>query len=70
MSDPLDMEPTRRGTVVRDRDGDLWRRGNTRWSCLAPVDGERVTRVGRLPWYALKRQYGPLTLVEEPGRAS
>jgi len=58
-------EPRKRGTRVRDREGDVWRRGNTRWSCEAPVDGVRVLRAGRLPWYALVSQYGPLTLVEE-----
>ena len=58
-------EPKRRGAKVRDREGDVWKRGNTRWSCETPVDGIRVTRVGRLPWYALARQYGPLTLIEE-----
>ncbi len=55
-------EPQRRGAVVVDRDGDRWRRGNTRWNCLAPVDGVRVLRVGRLPWSALVRMYGPLTV--------
>lgn len=58
-------EPQSRGALVRDKDGDLWRRGNTRWSCLAPVDGVRVLRAGRLPWHALKSQYGPLTVVED-----
>jgi hypothetical protein len=57
-------EPTKRGALVRDRDGDLWRRGTTRWSCLAPVDGVRVRRVGRLHWGDLVRTYGPLTPVE------
>lgn len=63
--DVLLEEPTKRGTLVRDKDGDLWRRGNTRWSCLAVVDGERVRRVGRLPWFALLGQYGPLGLVAQ-----
>lgn len=58
-------EPKKRGSLVRDKDGDLWRRGNTRWSCLAEVDGVRVTRAGRLPWHALERMYGPLALVRE-----
>ena len=65
MTEPLTEEPGRRGARVRDRDGDIWKRGNTRWTCEARVDGARVTRVGRLPWYALVSQYGPLTLVEE-----
>lgn len=58
-------EPKKQGSQVRDRDGDLWLRGRTRWSCLARVDGVRVTRAGRLPWYALLDQYGPVTVVRE-----
>lgn len=58
-------EPKKRDSLVRDKDGDLWRRGNTRWTCQAEVDGSRVTRVGRLPWYALQSMYGPLELVRE-----
>jgi hypothetical protein len=57
-------EPRTRGARIRDRDGDTWRRGNTRWSCEAPVDGVRVQRVGRLPWHALVRMYGPLVPAE------
>jgi len=57
-------EPKRRYSVVRDREGDLWKRGNTRWTCQTPVDGVRVLRVGRLHWTALARMYGPLTVVE------
>lgn len=60
-----DEEPRRMYSLVRDREGDLWERGRTRWTCKAPIDGRRVTRVGRLPWYALVYQYGPLTLVRE-----
>jgi hypothetical protein len=52
------------GARVLDRDGDTWRRGRTRWSCEAPVDGRRVTAVGRLPWSALLAQYGPLTVLD------
>ena len=58
-------EPSARGAVVRDRDGDLWKRGNTRWTCQARVDGDRVQQVARLPWYALASQYGPLTEVQQ-----
>ena len=57
-------EPKRRGAKVRDRDGDVWRRGNTRWTCQAPVDGVRVTRVGRLHWIELEQLYGPLERVD------
>lgn len=59
-----DEEPKRRGALVVDRDGDRWRRGNTRWTCTAPVDGVRVTRTGRLPWFALIDRYGPVRLVD------
>ncbi len=57
-------EPSRMGATVRDRSGDLWRRGRTRWTCMAPVDGVRVQRVARLPWYALVDQYGPVEVVD------
>lgn len=53
-------EPQKMGSRVRDRDGDTWRRGRTRWSCEAAVDGDRVRRVGRLQWSDLERLYGPL----------
>lgn len=59
-----DDEPKRRGTIVRDRDGDRWRRGSTRWTCMAAVDGVRVLRAGRLHWSALVDMYGPIRLVE------
>lgn len=73
-ADPETGEPLRRGARVVDADGHEWRRGTTRWSCLAPV-GERyfsvakkryltVESVGRLPWFALKRSYGPLSVVD------
>lgn len=57
-------EPLRRGARVRDRDGDVWRRGNTRWTCQSPIDGVRIRAVGRLPWFTLKDWYGPLTVVD------
>ena len=56
-------EPPKMGALVRDNDGHVWKRGRTRWTCLTPVDGVRVTQVGRLPWYALVARYGPLTEV-------
>lgn len=55
------QEPAARGSVVRDRFGDLWERGNTRWTCTAAVDGDRVQQVARLPWDDVWRRYGPLT---------
>lgn len=60
----MHQESTKMGSRVRDRDGDIWRRGRTRWTCEAPVDGDRVTRVGRLPWGDLERKYGPLVQIE------
>lgn len=63
-------EPARMGARVRDRDGDTWRKGRTRWTCEAPVDGRRVTSVGRLPWSALVSQYGPVQVVDLNDRGS
>lgn len=54
----------KRGTRVRDKGGDVWRFGRTRWTCETPIDGIRVTAVGRLPTATLERWYGPLTGVE------
>lgn len=60
----LAAEPKRRGARVRDKDGDVWVRGNTRWTCQAPVDGDRVRSVGRLPWYTLVDWYGPVEMLD------
>lgn len=57
-------EPERMGARVVDRDGDTWRKGRTRWSCEAPVDGRRVTSVGRLGWGDLVSRYGPLRVLD------
>jgi hypothetical protein len=57
-------EPLRMGARVRDRDGDTWRKGRTRWTCEARVDGRRVEVVARLPWYALVSKYGPVEVVD------
>lgn len=65
MSEALDEEPQKMYSLVRDKDGDIWQRGRTRWTCQTPVGSRGVTNVGRLPWYALVRQYGPLILVRE-----
>lgn len=56
-------EPLKMGSRVLDRQGDIWRRGRTRWTCTAAVDGRRVMRVGRLHWHALEATYGPLQIV-------
>lgn len=56
-------EPKKMDSLVRDKEGDLWRRGRTRWTCQAAVDGLRVMRVGRLPWHTLASMYGPLAVV-------
>ena len=52
----------RRGTIARDREGDLWRFGRSRWWCLAPTDGVRVTRVARLGTADLVSEYGPVVV--------
>lgn len=66
-------EPKKRGSLVRDRDGHIWKRGNTRWTCLAVVGSsyfdyrrrpQVVERVARLPWSGLTGLYGPVTEVE------
>ena len=73
-ADPSTGEPLRRGALVEDADGHPWRRGTTRWTCETPV-GTRyfsqakkrfmtVENVGRLPWSALQRSYGPLRVVD------
>jgi hypothetical protein len=49
-----------RGTLVLDRDGDVWRKGNTRWTCLVSGDGGRVRAIGRLTQSELLRQHGPV----------
>ena len=51
------------GTLVIDKDRDVWRNGRTRWSCTAEVDNERVHNVARLPQHAMMRQYGPLKVI-------
>lgn len=70
----LTEEPRRMGARVRDVDGHTWKHGRTRWSCEAEVGAryrdrqgrwQTVERVARLPWYALLRSYGPLTLVDD-----
>jgi hypothetical protein len=54
------VEPKKTGAEVRDRTGDVWRRGHTRWTCTTPVDGKRIMVVGRLHWDELVKMYGPL----------
>lgn len=56
-------EPKKMYSLVRDRAGDLWERGRTRWSCLAPVDGRRIQRVARLNWSNMVSMYGPVQIV-------
>lgn len=58
----VEVEPERRGTVVLDQHGDAWRRDRMgRWTCLAPVDGVRRTKVEHLVWTELVTRYGPVT---------
>lgn len=58
-------EPRRRYARVQDADGHQWERGNTRWTCLSPVNGRDVTQAGRLPWSYLVAEYGPITVLDE-----
>lgn len=51
-----------RGTRVRDRDGDVWRKGTAWWHWTGrSVD----TGPGKLLWYTLVARYGPITPVSE-----
>lgn len=56
-------EPLKMYSLVRDRAGDIWERGRTRWTCTAPVDGRRILRVARLYWSSLSSMYGPVQVV-------
>lgn len=53
----------KRGTIVLDEAGDAWRYGNTRWTCMTPVDGTRILRVARLGTGDLIRDYGPVRII-------
>lgn len=57
-------EPKRMGARVVDKDGDTWRRGRTRWTCEAAVDGRRVSSVGRMTWSGLVSAYGPVRALD------
>jgi hypothetical protein len=73
----INEEPREMGSIVRDADGHTWRRLRKMWVCEAPVGTSYVEartnrhltikQVGRLPWYALVREAGPLTLVRLGG---
>ena len=52
-------DPHPRGTIVRDRDGDLWRKGTAWWLWT----GRRAdTGPGKLLWQHLDERYGPLVV--------
>lgn len=57
-------EPKKRGAVVRDKRGFMWRRGTRLWRPLAPEGGEPF----RLPWSALRDHFGPLGVDAETER--
>jgi len=62
--EPLGTEAEpKRATVVIDREGDAWRFGNTRWTCITPVDGTRTTSVARLGHKVLVDHYGPIRII-------
>jgi hypothetical protein len=50
-----DSQP--RGTLVRDREGDVWRKGTAWWHWTAR---SADTGVGKLLWTQLESDYGPL----------
>lgn len=52
-----------RGTLVRDRDGDIWRKGTAWWHWTAPNPNADVHV---LLWSSLESMYGPLVVVSTP----
>jgi hypothetical protein len=60
-------EPARRGAVVRDRNGDVWQRGASRWTCMKVMEGGPVQHLARQTWEDVWKSYGPL--VEQPDAA-
>lgn len=70
MSCELLEEPRSAGSKVIDVDGHVWIRRRKMWVCQARVGTSYVDartnrrqvieRVGRLPWFALVSQAGPL----------
>lgn len=52
-----------RGTLVRDRDGDVWRKGTAWWHWTGRTAD---TGPGKLLWNSLERMYGPLVVVHTP----
>lgn len=62
-------EPKRMGARVLDAHGDTWKRGRTRWTCEAEVDGSRIQRVARMGWSDMLREYGPVRVIDLNDRA-
>lgn len=52
----------RRGTLARDCDGDVWRKGTAwwHWTGRSPETGP-----GKLLWNDLDRMYGPIVILDE-----
>lgn len=57
MAEQITDEPKRRGSTVADRDGHIWKRGNTLWVDTTKGDEWR----GRYPFYWVVSKFGPLT---------
>lgn len=56
------QDPYPRGSLVRDRDGDTWRKGTAWWHW---TKRSASTGPGKLLWDSLESMYGPLTVVRE-----
>ena len=56
-----------RGTRVRDKDGDVWRKGTAWWHW---TERSTDTGPGKLLWHQLEQQYGPLVVIEVPAKKS
>lgn len=53
----------KRGTLVRDREGDVWRKGTAWWHWTGR---SADTGPGKLLWPQLDQMYGPLTVIKVP----
>lgn len=61
------QDPYQRGTRVRDKDGDTWRKGTAWWHW---EQRSAQTGPGKLLYPDLERRYGPVTVIFDPRRKS
>lgn len=56
------LDPYPRGTLARDKDGDVWRKGTAWWHWTGR---SLETGPGKLQWYKLEEMYGPITILTD-----